>query len=46
VNHLPEDPLMVPIVIRHARADYRASCLMCVVDLDRWRASSEIIYFF
>ena len=43
VNHLPDDPVVVPAKIRRLREDYQIHCLLC--DLERWRIRSSILLF-
>jgi FkbM family methyltransferase len=45
VNHLPEDPIEVPRIIKTARPDYKMECLECAANLRRLRIESEILYF-
>ena len=45
VNHLPEDPHMVPVVIGRIRADYRVECLETDVHRKKLRLDSEILFF-
>jgi FkbM family methyltransferase len=46
VNHLPEDPRMVPVVIRRAKPDYHMLCQVCVIDTSAWGVVPEILYFY
>ena len=43
VNHLPDDPDVLPARIQAVRADYRIQCLLC--DLERWRVKPSILLF-
>jgi FkbM family methyltransferase len=45
VNHLPEDPHMVPLVIRQIQPDYRIECLESEVHRKKLRLEAEILYF-
>jgi FkbM family methyltransferase len=45
VNHLPEDPRMVPLVIRRIQPDYRIECLESEVHRKDLRLEAEILYF-
>ncbi len=44
VNHLPEDPIMVPRVIREAWPGYRSEYLLCELKKD-WRVVANIVFF-
>jgi FkbM family methyltransferase len=45
VNHLPDDPTVVPAVIRSMRGDYQIECLTCELDRKHWRTEAIILYF-
>ena len=45
VNHLPEDPRMVPFVIRQIQPNYRIECLESEVRRKKLRLEAEILYF-
>jgi FkbM family methyltransferase len=45
VNHLPDDPAIVPALIRDIRSDYRIQCLLCNVDRRHLRGEAIILYF-
>lgn len=45
VNHLPDDPTVVPAIIRSIRGDYQIECLLCDMDRQQWRNEAAILYF-
>lgn len=45
VDHLPEDPVAVPALLRSIDSRYRVRCLVCDADWQKWRVSSTILYF-
>ena len=44
VNHLPEDPVMIPRIIREAWPGYRPEYLLCELKRD-WRVAANIVFF-
>jgi len=45
VNHLPDDPMVIPALIRTLQPGYGLRCLLCAGDFQRWRVTSDILYF-
>ena len=45
VNHLPEDPRMVPIAIRQSQPNYQIECLESEIHRKQLRLEAEILYF-
>jgi hypothetical protein len=45
VDHLPEDPRMVPDVIRQIQPDYRIECLETELHRKQLRLDAGILYF-
>jgi FkbM family methyltransferase len=45
VNHLPEDPKMVPIIVKQGWPGYRQTLLRCSGDPRHWRIEADIILF-
>jgi hypothetical protein len=45
VDHLPEDPQMVPVVIRQIQPDYRIECLETELHRKQLRLDAGILYF-
>jgi FkbM family methyltransferase len=45
VNHLPDDPAVVPALVRKAWSGYRSQCLLCSLQPMRWKAEAGIYYF-
>ena len=45
VNHLPDDPQVLPRIIGKAWSGYRIKCIMCSFDAQRWRLVADILYF-
>jgi len=45
VNHLPEDPVAVPHIIREAWPGYRSEYLLCELKKD-WFVAPNILFFY
>jgi FkbM family methyltransferase len=45
VNHLPDDPAVVPGIVKRAWSGYRAQCLLCSLQPMKWRAEAGIFFF-
>lgn len=45
VNHLPDDPEVVPRILRSAWPSYRAECLWCALEPLRWKVRANILFF-
>jgi FkbM family methyltransferase len=45
VDHLPEDPQMVPVVVGKIRSDYRIECLETELHRKQLRLDAGILYF-
>jgi FkbM family methyltransferase len=45
VDHLQEDPQMVPVVVRQIRSDYRIECLETEINRKKLRLEAGILYF-
>jgi hypothetical protein len=45
VNHLPDDPQVVPALIQGFVPSYQAQCLLCQGDWTQWKVRSEILFF-
>ncbi|MFB3778887.1 MAG: FkbM family methyltransferase [Bryobacteraceae bacterium] len=45
VNHLPDDPVVVPAIIRSAWSGYGTECLLCSLAPMQWKVKADMIYF-
>jgi FkbM family methyltransferase len=43
VNHLPEDPDMIPVIVKKARPDYQMECGPCL--MDGLRIRPDVVHF-
>lgn len=45
VDHLPNDPVEVPALLRSIDPSYKIRCLVCDADYSTWRVNSTILFF-
>jgi FkbM family methyltransferase len=45
VNHLADDPVAIPRLLRQLQPQYKKRCLLCEADWNHWRVLENILYF-